>query len=83
MFSHWLKFLLMLLAPGWMQDRTPDESHFYRRQFTSDHRKKRKKVRYIWLSAASVCLLQPSLPMFIFVGLLSTFLSFSLLDESS
>lgn len=83
MLFHWLRFLILLLAPAWMQDRTPDERHFFRRRFTLKHYKKRKKVRYIWLSAISVWLINPTLPMMIFVGLLSTFLSFSLLDESS
>lgn len=83
MLFHGLRFLILLLSPDWMQDRTPDEKHFFRRRFTLKHYQKRKKVRYIWLSAVSIWLINPTLPMMIFVGLLSTFLSFSLLDETS
>lgn len=83
MFLHLMLFLVSLWAPDWMRDQTPDAEHFHRRRFTNKHRNKRKRVRYIWLSAATLWCLNPSVPMMIFVGLLSTFLSFSLLDESS
>ncbi len=83
MLLHLIAFVLYRLSPVWMQDRTPDEKHFYRRLFTEKHRAKRKAVKYIWLSAASLLILFPSVPLMVFIGLLSTFLSFSLLDESA
>lgn len=79
---HLALFIGLLLCPSWMHDQTPDERHFYRRLFTARHRARKRCVKYIWLSAASIWMLSPSLPLMIFITLLSTFLSFSLLDES-
>ncbi|WP_286238016.1 hypothetical protein [Neptuniibacter halophilus] len=83
MFRHLLAFLLMLLAPGWMRDRTPDEKHFYRRFFTRRHRAKRSKAKLLWIAALCLMLFFPYPPLMVALLLFTTFITFSLMDESN
>ncbi|WP_299182916.1 hypothetical protein [uncultured Neptuniibacter sp.] len=83
MFRHLLNFSLWLLAPCWMRNRTPDETHFYRRLFTAKHRAKRSKAKLLWISVLTVMLFFPYPPVVFTLFLFTTFLTFSLMDESN
>jgi len=83
MLLHLLEFLFFLVAPGWMQDRTPDEKHFYRRFFTKKHRAKRSKAKLLWIGMLSLMLLFPYPPLIVTMFLFTTFLTFSLMDETN
>ncbi len=83
MFRHLLIFLLLLLAPGWMRDQTPDRDHFYRRLFTARHRAKRSRAKSLWILAFFLMLFFPYPPLMVALLLFTTFITFSLLDESN
>ena len=83
MFRHLCIFTLLLMAPAWMRDRTPDENHFYRRLFTVKHRAKKARARQLWIAVLLFLLLFPYPPLIVAMLLFTTFLTFSLLDESN
>ena len=83
MFSELIGFYLMLLTPAWMQDRTPDETHFYRRFFTAKYQAKKEKIKWLWIATCTVLLCFPYMPLRLTQALFSTFLTFSFLDESN
>ena len=68
--------------PCWMQNRTPDAQHPYRRRFTRQHQLKRNIVKGIWIGAALLILLNPDLHVLLAVTLPTTLLSFAILDET-
>ena len=74
--------LFRCLLPDWACNREPDESHFYRRCFTSRYRAKRRVVRDLWLGSGCVMLLHPALSLMLTLGLATTLLSFVILDET-
>ncbi|WP_415881612.1 hypothetical protein ACMXYX_10400 [Neptuniibacter sp. QD72_48] len=83
MVNHLFNFFLMLLAPEWMRDQTPDKDHFYRRLFTAKHRAKRNKIKLLWICVLSLCVLFPFPHAIAALVLLTTFITFSWLDESN
>lgn len=83
MFRPLFCFALLLLAPAWMRDRTPDENHFYRRFFTAKHRAKKAKAKRLWIGVLLLLLLFPHPPLIVTMLLFTTFLTFCLLDESN
>lgn len=83
MWRHLISFILAFLKPSWMQDKTPDASHFYRRLFTSKHRAKRAKARLLWIGVGGLMLAFPYPPLIIALSLFTTFITFSLMDESN
>ncbi|MAY41648.1 MAG: hypothetical protein CMI05_04940 [Oceanospirillaceae bacterium] len=82
MFRYLLAFYSWFLAPQWMQNRTPDYDHFYRRFFTAKHKAKRSIAKLIWIAALLLLLFFPYPPLIVSLLLFTTFISFSLLDES-
>ncbi|WP_028470732.1 hypothetical protein [Neptunomonas japonica] len=78
-----IKMLLLAIIPAWMQNEQPDSQHFYRRQFTKSYQRKRIIVRRLWVCSAFLILLFPTMVFASIVGLMSTFLSFCLLDETN
>ncbi|MGH1462700.1 MAG: hypothetical protein ACRBB6_11740 [Neptuniibacter sp.] len=83
MFRHLLSFLVHRISPVWMHDHTPDEGHFYRRFFTAKHKAKRGKAKLLWIGGLLFILLFPYPPLIVATLLFTTFLTFSLMDESS
>lgn len=81
--SHLVNFLFMLLAPAWMRDQTPDKDHFYRRRFTVKHRAKKARIKLLWIVVAIICLIFPYPHIITVLLLLTTFVTFSWLDESN
>ena len=77
-----LRMLWLSWMPAWMHNQTPDSQHFYRRQFTAGYRRKKQWVRLIWLCGAGLVLIFPTVAFAVVVALLSTCLSFCLLDEN-
>ncbi|MDO6564917.1 hypothetical protein Q4488_16165 [Amphritea sp. 1_MG-2023] len=75
-------FYLQLLLPDWMSNRYPDGDHFYRRRFTAAYKARLRWAYRLWLGSALLMLTLPSPPIIIGLGLFTTFISFSLLDES-
>ncbi len=76
-----LRFYLYLLLPEWMSNQYPDSRHFFRRKFTSAYRARLRCVRRLWLGSGLLMLALPIPPVVITLGLFTTFISFSLLDE--
>ena len=83
MYRYLIAFLMTLVLPNWMQDKRPDAQHFYRRKFTSQYRAKRKQVKSLWIGSGLLALLFPLPAAWVTLFLFTTFLSFSLMDESS
>lgn len=76
-----LRFYLHLLLPEWMDNQHPDSRHFFRRKFTPAYRARLRCVRRLWLGSGLLMLALPIPPVVISLGLFTTFISFSLLDE--
>ncbi|BFM16201.1 hypothetical protein R50073_23840 [Maricurvus nonylphenolicus] len=68
--------------PAWLTIDKPQSDHFHRRRFTKKYRKKVQIVKSLWISSGIVMLAFPLLPVTIGIGLLTTFISFSILDET-
>ena len=87
MLWEFVKFYWQLLAscwkPAWLDSQQPDSSHFHRRRYTVEYRKKRRLVRDLWLGVGLLMLCFPIAAVFVGVGLFTTFLSFMILDETS
>ena len=58
------------------------ENHAHFRRFREDYKKKRSVVKNFWIFAGIITLLFPFLHVIFGISLLTTFLSFSYLDES-
>ncbi len=76
------RMLWLTYAPQWMHSQIPDETHFYRRQFTPAYRKKMILVRRLWVFSGLLVLCFPTFIFLAVISLFSTFLSFCLLDET-
>ncbi|RTE66513.1 hypothetical protein EH243_07920 [Amphritea opalescens] len=74
-------FYLQLLLPEWMRNIHPDSDHFYRRKLTPAYKDRLRYAYRIWLGSVLLMIALPSPPVIIGLGLFTTFLSFSLLDE--
>ncbi|WP_163835862.1 hypothetical protein [Spartinivicinus ruber] len=73
--------LLEKLLPIWMQDKSPDPKHFYRRLFTQKYLQKKQRLKYYWLSLAIFLSQINSLALIIGILLMATFITFAILDE--
>lgn len=61
--------------------RTTDDLPPDRRK-TAVYRAKQQLVTRVWLGAGLVMLIQPTLPLVLIIGLLTTFIAFTILDET-
>lgn len=77
-----LQRCLSWLLPVWTQNQTPDKTHFYRRVFTKSYKKRKNQVKNLWILSTFAMLIFPSLAFISASCLFTTFLSFSILDES-
>ncbi|WP_062263946.1 hypothetical protein [Endozoicomonas arenosclerae] len=85
-----MRYLIALIStmlkikwqPDWMQDKTPDARHFYRRTFTASYRAKRSIVKNIWIAAGLLMLINPVIHIALLIALPVTLLSFVILDET-
>ena len=82
MFWSLIRFYSGFLLPEWMSNRQPDSQHFFRRKFTSQYRARLRRVYWLWLASSCLMLVLPVPAIVIPLALFTTFISFSLLDES-
>ncbi len=68
--------------PLWLENKTPDKQHFHRRRYTAQYRQKQRIVKSLWFSVGLLAICWPVLHWLIGLGLLATFISFSILDET-
>lgn len=59
----------------------PDPSDSHRRRYTHRYRVKRVWVKNLWIGSSLLMLCFPLLPFVLSLGLLTSFLSFAILDE--
>lgn len=78
-----LSKLYMRMLPDKLADRRPDPLSPHRRRFTAAYRRKRAVVKKIWAGAGLIVLMHPTVATLIIVGLFTTFLSFTVLDETA
>ncbi len=83
-----IKFLLMLYWPQRprfqrLQPPSTDENHPSARLLSKRYRAKKRIVRGLWIATGLMMLSFPLLPFMVTLGLFTTFLSFSILDESA
>lgn len=61
----------------------PDPSDDHSRRYTRSYRLKKGWVKNIWIGSSLVMLCFPLLPVVLALGLLTSFLSFAILDETT
>ncbi|MCW8127245.1 hypothetical protein [Microbulbifer halophilus] len=61
----------------------PDPLDDHTRRYTREYRFKKNWVRNLWIGAALLMLCFPLLPVVLTLGLLTSFLSFAILDETA
>ncbi len=59
-----------------------DATHPRRRRHSARYRAKKKVVRGIWIATSILMLAYPLVPFIVTLGLFTTFLSFTILDET-
>ena len=81
MWQFWL-ILERLFLPAWRQNKFPDPNHPWRRTFTSGYRRKKEVVVWLWYGCTIGILLLSTIAWMVILLLLTTFISFSILDET-
>jgi len=76
------EMLFRYLLPDHLRDCRPDPGSPHRRRYTAKYRRKRCLVKNLWIGAGLLVLLHPTLAMLMVVGLATTFLAFTVLDET-
>lgn len=66
----------------WLCDGRADFREFQRRKSTQRHRAGRTRCWWVWLAAAALIAICPSVSCIVTLLLAATFLSFSILDDS-
>ncbi|WP_250460767.1 hypothetical protein [Microbulbifer litoralis] len=61
----------------------PDPQDDHTRRYTRDYRLKKSWVKNLWIGASLLMLCFPLLPVVLALGLLTSFLSFAILDETA
>jgi hypothetical protein len=71
-----------LLAEYYREELILDENHPHYRRFSKDYQKKRGIVKNFWIGASLIALIFPVLHVALSLMLITTFVSFSILDET-
>ncbi len=71
-----------LLAEHFHEELVIDEKHPHYRRFSKRYQKKRDMVKNCWIGAGLIALVFPLLHVAFTLTLLTTFVSFSILDET-
>lgn len=79
---RYLLELERLMLPRWRQRKFPDPGHPWRRSFTASYRRKKKIVVWLWYGCALGIVLLSSIAGIVVLLLLTTFISFAILDET-
>lgn len=79
-----LKLLLQSLWPDGpsVQVDKGDPLHPSQRRLTSSYRRKQKTVKVLWIATGLMMMAYPLVHFIVTLGLFTTFLSFTILDES-
>ncbi|MCK7596827.1 hypothetical protein M0G74_06025 [Microbulbifer sp. CAU 1566] len=87
MFWMLLRFYCTLLvrsfAPRENEIALPDEGDSHLRRYSRRYRIKRGWVKNLWIGASLLMICFPLLPFIVGLGLLTSFLSFAILDETA
>lgn len=67
--------------PDWLRAGRADFEAAHQRRLTPEYRAKKRKLRTVWIVAGIAMLLYPELPFIAIVALVTTFLSFGILDS--
>ena len=76
--NNWVRFLL----PSWQRSNVVDGKHFSHRRRTAAYIQKKRLVKDVWIVSGCIILTNPVMPFLVFMGFLTTFLSFMILDET-
>ncbi len=68
---------------NWCWHLIPRSNPYHQRRLTHRYCQKKQKVKRLWIGAGVIILLNPTPPVAIVVALFTTFLAFSILDETS
>ena len=68
--------------PDWAVTTCPDPNHSHGRRLTQSYKKKQGIVKNLWIGSGMLMLFIPVLPYLVAAALLTTFLSFVILDET-
>ncbi len=80
--QYYWQCIHIIWRPQWLTIEKPEQGHFHRRRYTAKYRKKLQIVKSLWVSAGIVMLAFPLLSVTCGIGLLTTFISFCILDET-
>jgi len=79
LFYLWLRHCLI---PSWLGALMPQRRHKLANPQTREYRLKKKIVKNVWLISGATMLMNPVLYIILPLALFTTFLSFSILDET-
>lgn len=85
--GHFCDFYLtlwnsFLVSHYYREEFIVDPNHHYYRRFTQRYKRKQSIVKSLWIAAGLTVAAFPLLHLLIFITMLTTFLSFSILDET-
>lgn len=75
--------LINWFLPSWARCTTADPRHAHGRRLTTAYKKRQGLVKNIWIISGFSMLVIPALPWMAALSLFTTFLSFTILDETS
>ena len=74
--------LIERILPSWAMCTEPDPLHSHARRYTTKYRRKQNMVKNLWIGMGVVMIALPSLSFIAALSLLTTFVSFIILDET-
>ncbi|WP_226703078.1 hypothetical protein [Microbulbifer elongatus] len=83
LFRFYCTLLVRSFLPQESEILLPDENDSHLRRYTRSYRTKRNWVKNLWIGASLLMICFPLLPFVLGLGLLTSFLSFAILDETA
>ncbi|AOS97970.1 hypothetical protein AUP74_02573 [Microbulbifer aggregans] len=87
MWLAWIRFYCTLIVRTFLPRESeiclPDPEDAHSRRYSRRYRHKRGWVKNLWIAAGVLMLCFPLLPFVVPLGLLTSFISFALLDETA
>lgn len=77
-----IEFLRRHLLPIQADDNLPDHTHPHRRRYTAAYRRKLSICKNIWIVSGLIMIAQATPAGILGLGLVTTILSFAILDET-
>lgn len=75
-------FDTVIALPDWLRAGRVDLEQLHQRRQTSHYLARKRRVKTLWIIAGIIMLLHPKIHFIVLIGLLTTFLSFAILDDS-